>query len=82
RKDRTGVLETIGGLAEDGTWHPQMLGGIHFQPGESFVFESTGGGGWGDALTRDPELVARDVRDDIVSREKAASLYGVVLTDD
>jgi N-methylhydantoinase B len=82
RRTRDGRLETIGGLADDGTWRPQMLGGIHFQPGESFVFESTGGGGWGDPLTRDPELVARDVRDDIVSKEQAATLYSVVLTDD
>ncbi|MCQ6267345.1 hydantoinase B/oxoprolinase family protein [Fictibacillus sp. WQ 8-8] len=82
RKTRQGELETIGGLADDGTWHPQMLGGIQFQPGESFVFESTGGGGWGDPLSRDPELVAQDVREEIVSRAQASNLYGVVLTDD
>lgn len=81
RKTRDGQLQTIGGLADDGTWHPSMLGAVQFQPGESFVFESTGGGGWGNPLSRDPELVAQDVREDIVSIEQAASLYGVVLTD-
>jgi N-methylhydantoinase B len=41
---------------------------------------TTGGGGWGDPLERDPALVARDVRWGKVSREGAASDYGVVLT--
>ncbi|SFE80586.1 hydantoinase B/oxoprolinase family protein [Alteribacillus iranensis] len=81
-KKTDGSLKTIGGVAEDGTWYPQMLGGIRFQPGESFVFESTGGGGWGNPFERDPELVAKDVREDIVSKEKAAHLYGVILTED
>ncbi|OIK10866.1 methylhydantoinase [Bacillus sp. MUM 116] len=82
RRTRDGRLETIGGLADDGTWHPQMLGGVHFQPGDSFVFESTGGGGWGDPLTREPEQVAQDVREEFVSLEQALNVYGVVLTKD
>jgi N-methylhydantoinase B len=72
--------ETIGGLADDGSWYPQMLGNVAFKPGESFVFESGGGGGWGDPLERDPALVAQDVRNGIVSVEQAESAYGVVLT--
>lgn len=74
-------FETIGGTAEDGTWLPQMLGGVAFAPGESFVFESCGGGGWGNPRERDPERVAADVRNDVVSREAALRDYGVVLTD-
>lgn len=80
-KTKEGTLKTIGGLDEDGTFYPQMLGGIHFQPGESFVFESTGGGGWGDPFDRDPEKVAEDVRNDYVSEEQAADLYGVILNE-
>lgn len=38
------------------------------------------GGGWGDPLLRDPELVAKDTRSHLISYEKAL-LYGVVLTD-
>jgi N-methylhydantoinase B len=38
-----------------------------------------GGGGWGDPLTRDPEAVARDVAEGLVSRERAEAVYGVVL---
>ena len=81
RRRVDGSLETIGGTAEDGTWLPQMLGGVPFAPGESFVFESCGGGGWGSPLERDPERVAQDVRNDVVSREAARRDYGVVLTD-
>lgn len=81
RRRVDGSLETIGGTAEDGTWLPQMLGGVAFAPGESFVFESCGGGGWGSPRERDPERVAQDVRNDVVSREAARRDYGVVLTD-
>ncbi len=71
RRGVDGTLTTIGGLDDDGTWLPQMLGGIGFVPGESFVFESTGGGGWGDPHERDAERVAEDVRNDVISAEKA-----------
>jgi N-methylhydantoinase B len=40
---------------------------------------TTGGGGWGDPLQRDPDLVARDVRWGKVSPAAAAADYGVVL---
>lgn len=40
------------------------------------------GGGWGDPLDRDPAKVRADVLDDLVSRERAREVYGVVLTDD
>jgi N-methylhydantoinase B len=38
-----------------------------------------GGAGFGDPLRRDPELVARDVGERLVSVEVARSVYGVVL---
>ena len=41
---------------------------------------TTGGGGWGDPLERDPALVVRDVRWGKVSPEAALRDYGVVLT--
>ena len=81
RKLADGGIETVGGLADDGTWLPQMLGNVAFKPGESFVFESGGGGGWGDPFERDPRAVAEDVRNEIVSRERPPRRYGVVLTD-
>jgi N-methylhydantoinase B len=43
---------------------------------------TSGGGGWGDALTRDPEKVKEDVRDQYVTIEGAARDYGVVVAGD
>jgi N-methylhydantoinase B len=43
---------------------------------------TSGGGGWGDPLDRDPERVKADVRDEYVSLEAAARDYGVVITGD
>jgi N-methylhydantoinase B len=41
---------------------------------------TTGGGGWGDPLDRDVDLVVRDVAWGKVSRAGAAADYGVVIT--
>ena len=41
--------------------------------------ETTGGGGWGDPLEREPELVALDVLQGKVSARSAREDYGVVL---
>jgi N-methylhydantoinase B len=41
---------------------------------------TTGGGGWGDPLERDPDLVVRDVLWAKVSRESAGRDYGVVVS--
>jgi N-methylhydantoinase B len=41
--------------------------------------ETTGGGGWGDPLEREPELVALDVLQGKVSARSAREEYGVVL---
>jgi N-methylhydantoinase B len=48
--------------------------------GEVIRIRTTGGGGWGDALEREPELVVRDVAWHKVSPESALADYGVVLT--
>jgi N-methylhydantoinase B len=41
--------------------------------------DTTGGGGWGDPLNREPELVALDVTQGKVSKSSAHDDYGVVL---
>ncbi len=46
------------------------------------VLEGTAGGGWGPPYRRDAALVLRDVLDEIVSRQAAQDIYGVVLTAD
>ena len=56
-----------------------MADGEFVSAGTLIRIRTTGGGGWGDPLERDPALVARDVRWGKVSGEAAATDYGVVL---
>jgi N-methylhydantoinase B len=50
-----------------------------FVPAGTLIrIRTTGGGGWGDPLERDPALVARDVRWGKVSSSAAAANYGVM----
>ena len=46
--------------------------------GQVFRHELPGAGGWGDPFTRDLSLVAKDLRDGLVTLEGAARDYGVV----
>lgn len=46
------------------------------------VIEASAGGGWGHPHKRDSELVLRDVRDGLVSRDTAGRVYGVEISDD
>lgn len=48
---------------------------------EIWVGVSTGGGGYGNPLARNPDQVRRDVRDGLISREAARDFFGVVITD-
>ncbi|HSV39709.1 MAG TPA: hydantoinase B/oxoprolinase family protein [Nocardioidaceae bacterium] len=50
--------------------------------GEVIRIRTTGGGGWGDPLVRDPSLVVRDVLWEKVSPKAAYDDYGVVLLDE
>ena len=47
--------------------------------GDTVIIHTPGAGGWGDPLTRDPERVLRDVIEQLVSVERAAACYGVVI---
>jgi N-methylhydantoinase B len=49
--------------------------------GDFLVTVVNGGGGFGDPLRRDPELVVRDVRHGLISPEIARTIYGVALGD-
>ncbi|MFI6910782.1 hydantoinase B/oxoprolinase family protein [Streptosporangium sp. NPDC050284] len=65
-------LRTMEGLVDDSP----------VRAGEIIRVRTTGGGGWGSPLDRDPALVAADVRDGKVSPEGAHDDYGVVLSGD
>lgn len=49
------------------------------QRGDVFRHEVAGAGGWGDPLERDPAAVLKDVRNELLSPQMAAEVYGVVL---
>lgn len=53
---------------------------IAVQAGDRLHFITWGGGGWGDALQRDPALVALEVEQGLVTVE-GARRYGVVLVE-
>jgi formylmethanofuran dehydrogenase subunit D len=44
--------------------------------------ESSGGGGYGDSLERDLEMVEEDLREGLVTKARAKTRYGVVLEGD
>jgi N-methylhydantoinase B len=52
---------------------------IAVSPGDRFLVEPAGGGGWGDPFERDPRDVAMDVLNGYVSAQQAVNAYGVVL---
>jgi N-methylhydantoinase B len=51
-------------------------------PNSVLRYITNGAGGWGDPLEREPDRVRVDVRDEYVTIEGAARLYGVVVTGD
>jgi N-methylhydantoinase B len=53
--------------------------GVMLGPGQTFEFRAGSGGGWGDPLDREPELVRLDVRVGRLTHAEADATYGVVL---
>ena len=49
--------------------------------GESLIIEMPGGGGFGDPATRNPLSVEKDVRQQLVSQDKAKNVYRVAFHD-
>jgi N-methylhydantoinase B len=54
---------------------------VEVEAGDQLHYITWGGGGWGDPYARDPELVAKEVREGLVTAE-GAKAYGVVLAAD
>jgi len=57
---------------------PSKCDAVRVNVGDQLHFVTWGAGGWGDPLERDPELVAREVRRGLVTRDGARA-YGVAL---
>ena len=58
---------------------PSKVDNVQVAPGDRIVFRTAGGGGWGDALERDPAVVRRDVVRGLLTAESAREGYGVAL---
>jgi len=69
-------------LANGDTQVLPTISTIHMKAGDRFKLEQSGGGGYGDPLTRDPTLVLDDALNGYVSIEKAAEEYGVIIDPD
>ncbi|MEG3144135.1 hydantoinase B/oxoprolinase family protein [Sphingomonas sp. RT2P30] len=65
-----GTISVVGNKVED----------VEVAAGDQLHFITWGGGGWGDPLARDPDLVALEVREGLVSVTGALA-YGVVVRD-
>jgi N-methylhydantoinase B len=61
---------------------PSRYADYPLKAGDVFRLDTPGGGGYGDALKRDPALVAADVREGYVTAEAAEKNYGVVVKAD
>lgn len=71
-----GGAGTPGRVRLDGTDQPSK-GEIPIRPGQTLVFETPGGGGFGPARDRARDLVARDLAEGLISPEAARTVYGM-----
>lgn len=58
--------------------------GLQFEfaaPGELYMLTQGAGGGYGDVLERDPELVSKDYGDKLISMRTVQNIYHVVLDE-
>ena len=62
-----------------GTPSPSKFSNLQSQQGDVLAVTQGGGAGYGDALEREPALVAADVKRGYVSVERARTDYAVVL---
>ncbi len=78
----TGLRSTKRLVRVDGSeeWLPSKVEGIKVKAGDVLYFNTWGGGGWGNPLERDPELVLADIDRRLVTVE-GAKRYGVVVSN-
>ena len=71
--------EVIGGYTKDHEYLMTMFDNYPMKAGDTVTMITQGGGGYGDPKERDSELVKKDVRNGLVSKEAALEEYGVKL---
>ena len=81
RGGTNGSPQQVWKLNVDGTREEiDRIGALDLDSGEAIVTMTSSGGGYGDPLDRDPELVREDVSEGWISPERAESVYGVVVS--
>lgn len=79
-KIRRSDEEELRSVIEHGSVSATKFGNIPMSEGDVIEVATSGGGGYGDPLERDPEAVRDDVENGYISQTTAAEDYGVVLT--
>tara|TARA_Y100001960_G_scaffold330494_1_gene424678 strand:- start:3050 stop:4681 length:1632 start_codon:yes stop_codon:yes gene_type:complete len=59
---------------------PGKVTGFQIGAGDIVRMETSGGGGFGDPVMRDPEAVQKDIKEETLTREQADYRFGVVTT--
>jgi N-methylhydantoinase B len=80
-----GALNTFHYEQADGEHVPPMASkivGVHIERSQRLRLETPGGGGYGRALDRNPQSVARDLRLGYITAEHTEADYGVVIGPD
>ncbi len=52
-------------------------GEVRVEPGQTLIFETPGGGGYGEPKSREQDSVARDFTDGLISSDAACEIYGM-----
>src|SRR5580692_8108533 len=82
-KGREGGLDGAHGVVALKSGKTLRTKGFQVIPdGDRLILKLPGGAGMGDPTARDPNLVARDVRDGLVSADSANTLYKVSIADE
>ena len=71
-----GLPGACGRIRLDGGPNLPGKGEVRIEPGQALIFETPGGGGFGDPRGRLPEDVARDLAEGLVSEQAARDIYG------
>ena len=72
------VVVRDGGIVEPSPI-PGKVTGFPMGPGDVVRMETSGGGGYGDPLKRDPEAVRRDAKEETLTVKQAELRFGVIL---
>ncbi len=72
----------VGGISVNGIEVPERVLEVNLDPGDVVRADMNAGGGYGNPLDRDPELVLGDVLDGYVTLNGARDDYGVVINFD